>query len=101
MRAFALHVGSFALYNALIGYLLVNREETDARGLLLYTIALGLHFVVNDRALDEHHGALYPPGRALAARGVRHRRLAGGRGGGGRAGRGRGPTSSPSSPAAS
>ncbi len=59
VRAFALHVGSFALYNVLIAYLLVNREEGDLRGLVLYASAMALHFVVNDRALDEHHGELY------------------------------------------
>ena len=58
-RAFALHVGSFTLYNVLIGYLLVHREEPDLRGLLLYALAMALHFLVNDRALDEHHGRLY------------------------------------------
>lgn len=59
VRAFALHVGSFALYNVLIAYLLVNREEGDLRGLALYAVAMSLHFVVNDRGLDEHHGVLY------------------------------------------
>ena len=53
--AFALSVGSFALYNAVIGYLLVHREESGARSLLLFSIALGVHFVVNDFGLQEHH----------------------------------------------
>jgi hypothetical protein len=56
---FWLHIASFALYNALIGYLLVHREESDLRGLLLYALALGLHFIVNDRALQQHHGPRY------------------------------------------
>lgn len=71
VRAFALHVGSFTVFNVLIGYLLVNREEPDLRGLVLYAAAMSLHFIVNDRALDEHHGELYRRiGRWLLAGGV-------------------------------
>jgi hypothetical protein len=53
------HLGAFALYNLLIGYLLVQREDQSLGGLLLYGFALGLHFVINDQALREHHGDLY------------------------------------------
>jgi zinc transporter ZupT len=56
---FWLHLGSYAIYNALVGYLLVHRQEADLGGLAVYAIALGLHFVVNDQGLREHHGALY------------------------------------------
>lgn len=56
---FWVHIGSFALYNGLIGYLLLHREEMDVKGLILFTVALGLHFVVNDRGLASHHGRLY------------------------------------------
>ncbi len=56
---FWVHVASFALYNGLIGYLLLHREEMDVKGLVLFTTALGLHFVVNDRGLASHHGRLY------------------------------------------
>ncbi len=57
--AFWLHIGSFAAYNALIGYLLVHREEQDLRGLLFYTIAMALHFAVNDYGLRRDHRAAY------------------------------------------
>jgi hypothetical protein len=56
---FRLHLGSFALYNGLIGYLLVHREDPSMSGLVLYAIALGAHFVVNDRALQHIHGTDY------------------------------------------
>ncbi len=56
---FWLHIASFALYNALVGYLLVHSEEQDARGLLLFAIALALHFVVNDYGLQQDHGQTY------------------------------------------
>jgi hypothetical protein len=56
---FWVHLGAFAVYNMLVGYLVLHRREDDLRGLLLYAIALGLHFLVNDQSLREHHGALY------------------------------------------
>ena len=66
--AFALHIGSFAVYNALIGYLLVRGERSDV---LLYACAMGLHFVVNDQSLREHHKERYDRfGRWLLAASV-------------------------------
>lgn len=57
---FWLHVTAFAIYNFLIGYLL--RPEAGQEVLpdgALYTLAMGLHFLVNDRALFAHHGRIY------------------------------------------
>ncbi|MET1757150.1 hypothetical protein ABVV53_17040 [Novosphingobium sp. RD2P27] len=59
LGVFWLHLGAFAIYNVLIGYLLVHREEPDLRGLIIYAIAMGLHFVVNDQGLREQHGQVY------------------------------------------
>lgn len=56
------HLGSFALYNFLVGYLLVHREEQSVQGLALFAFALGVHFIVNDQALRAHHGNLYDKG---------------------------------------
>ncbi len=56
---FYLHIGSFALYNALVGYLLVHRQDQDGRSLLLFFIAIALHFLVNDAALRRHHKDTY------------------------------------------
>lgn len=53
------HVGSFALYNVLVGYLLLHREETGTKSLLLFGVAMGLHFLVNDWGLRHHHGDAY------------------------------------------
>lgn len=55
---FWLHVGSFALYNALIGYLLVHRED-DLHGLLFFCLAMAFHFLVNDHGLADHHHDVY------------------------------------------
>ncbi len=56
---FWIHVGSFAAYNALIGYLLVHREDPGALGLVLYATAMGLHMLVNDYGLRGHYGDAY------------------------------------------
>lgn len=52
---FWLHIGSFAAYNALVGYLLVHRPDADMSGLLLFWFAMLLHFVVNDFGLRQQH----------------------------------------------
>jgi hypothetical protein len=56
---FWVHTGSFALYNALIGYLLVHRYGEGIAALLVFALAMGVHFLVNDVALHEHHGDRY------------------------------------------
>lgn len=59
LPVFWLHLTVFAGYNALIGYLLVHREEGDVRGTALYAVAMAVHFAVNDQSLREAHGDIY------------------------------------------
>jgi hypothetical protein len=54
-----LHVGSFAAYSALIGYLLVERAERGPIALAAYGFAMALHFLIVDHSLREQHGRLY------------------------------------------
>lgn len=54
---FWVHVGSFAIYNGLIGRLLGHQEGIVP--LSTFTVAIGLHFIVNDYGLREIHGDLY------------------------------------------
>lgn len=56
---FWIHIGSFAAYNGLIGYLLLHREQTGIAALTTYFAAMALHFVVNDYGLRDHHGRAY------------------------------------------
>lgn len=56
---FWLHVSSFAAYNALIGYLLLHRIDAGVQALVLFSVAMALHFLVNDYSLREHHKAVY------------------------------------------
>jgi hypothetical protein len=58
-RVFWLHVASFAIYNVLIGYLLLHREEPGLQGLVLFAFVMAVHFVVNDYGLREDHKAAY------------------------------------------
>jgi zinc transporter ZupT len=54
---FWIHVGSFTAYNFLVGYTLHHRS--DLASLVLFTVALALHFVVNDSGLREHYSSRY------------------------------------------
>ncbi|MDX1622046.1 MAG: hypothetical protein R3320_13700 [Nitriliruptorales bacterium] len=66
-----LHLGSYAMYNAIVGYLLHDRVEDGAFVLLLFTIAMGVHFLVNDHGLREQLGQQYRSrGRWVVASGV-------------------------------
>lgn len=53
---FWIHVSSFAAYNAIVGYLLWDRELGS---LLLFSVAMALHFFVTDDGLRAHHGRTY------------------------------------------
>lgn len=56
---FWLHIVSFSIYNALIGYLLVHREEQNLKSLIFFSVAMGLHFLVNDFSLRRYHKNTY------------------------------------------
>ena len=54
-RVFALHLGAFALYNALIVYTMPLRLRTGVGFAVLFAVAMGLHFVLTDRGLAENY----------------------------------------------
>lgn len=56
---FRVHVGAFTLYNGIIGYLLIHRQPRTATSLVLFALAMGLHLLVNDHGLWEHHRGRY------------------------------------------
>jgi hypothetical protein len=58
-NAFSVHIGSFAIYNLLIGYLLVHREKAGLPALLVFFVAMATHFVTNDVGLRRHHQTRY------------------------------------------
>ncbi len=56
---FRLHVGAFAIYNGIIGWLLHDMVKEDLGDAVFMAVAIALHFVVNDNALRSHHRAAY------------------------------------------
>lgn len=56
---FWLHIASFALYNVLVGYLLQHRLDAGSAALLMFGLAMALHFLVNDHGLHAHHTHRY------------------------------------------
>jgi len=59
MKIFWLHIGSFGLYNVIIGYLLLHREEAGLGSLVFYFIAMALHFMASDFGLRQYHRHRY------------------------------------------
>ncbi|MBD0270007.1 MAG: hypothetical protein ICV77_17145 [Cyanobacteria bacterium Co-bin8] len=58
-EVFWLHIVAFALYNALIGYLLLHQEEPGFLEMVSFAVAIALHFAVNDYGLRVHHKKSY------------------------------------------
>ena len=66
---FWVHLGSYALYNAVITYTLPSTYRTGVLFAVLFTVAMALHFVLSDRGLEEHYGSRFdrrPPRLVLA-----------------------------------
>jgi hypothetical protein len=56
---FFLHIGGFALYGALVSYLMVRGITEEPAPITLYAVAMGLHFVSLAHSLLREHGAAY------------------------------------------
>ena len=69
-QVFYVHLGSFAIYNGVITYTMSSTYRTSVGFGILFTVAMGLHFVLSDRGLLENYGRLFdrwPPRLVLAA----------------------------------
>jgi hypothetical protein len=65
---FSLQIAAFAGYSSLIAYLLVHNIWTDARSLLLYSLAMAFHLLLVDHSLArERHGLYEKRGRWILA----------------------------------
>lgn len=70
-RLFWFHIAFFAAYNMMIGYLIASDPYQNGFRMLLYFIALGLHFFTNDWNLRRLHEEVYDRyGRHLLAAGI-------------------------------
>ena len=68
---FWLHLGSFAIYNAIVGEAMTRRAEEGVQTLIIFFVAMTMHFVVNDYGLQERHEHRYSSrGRWLLATAV-------------------------------
>jgi hypothetical protein len=56
---FLLHIGGFALYAGLVSYLMVRGIDEKTVPILLYGIAMGLHFFSVDLSMHNEHGSMY------------------------------------------
>lgn len=56
---FWLHISSFSVYNLIIGYLLLHREENGPVSLAIFGVAMALHFLTNDYGLRRDHRIRY------------------------------------------
>ncbi len=57
--AFWLSILSFVVLNAAIGYAVASPGDEAVEPLWTFALAMGLHFLVNDHSLVEHHGDRY------------------------------------------
>ena len=53
------HLMGFAAYSAMIGYLLVERAERGAASLIVYALAMSIHFLIVDHSMREEHNGVY------------------------------------------
>lgn len=58
-RAFYLSLGSYALFNFLVGYGIADPYNPEVKPLTLFTFAMGLHYFTNDYSLNASYGDLY------------------------------------------
>ena len=56
---FWLHMGWYGLYNAIIGALLLYGEQETVHGLVLYGMAIAIHFSTVDASMRRHHRQVY------------------------------------------
>ena len=56
---YRLSIASFVVQNGAIGYAVGSPGDQAVEPMWLFAVALGLHFLVNDHSLVEHHGDRY------------------------------------------
>ena len=56
---FWLSLVSYALFNFLVGYAVVDKDDPEVQPLFLFTFAMALHYFANDFSLNKAHGKEY------------------------------------------
>ena len=68
---FLIHIGGFAVYAAMVSYLMARGIGLAQASIALYAVAMGLHFLSVDHSLLREHAARYLwPGRYILAAAV-------------------------------
>lgn len=58
-RVFYLSISSYAFFNFLVGYAIVDPNDPEVQPLALFTFAMALHYFTNDFSLSQSHGKDY------------------------------------------
>lgn len=56
---FWLSLGSYTLFNFFVGYAVCDKNNSEVKPLVLFTIAMGLHYFVNDFSMSKEHPHTY------------------------------------------
>lgn len=56
---FWISLSSYALFNFLVGYAVVDKDNPEMQPLILFAFAMALHYFMNDYSLSEAHGEIY------------------------------------------
>jgi hypothetical protein len=56
---FWLSLSCYALFNFLVGYAVVDKDNPEVQPLILFTFAMALHYFMNDFSLNQDHGEIY------------------------------------------
>ncbi len=59
VASFWMTFGAYSLFNFLIGYAVSDKNDPEVQPLALFTIAMGLHYFINDYAISEKHEREY------------------------------------------
>ena len=58
-ESFWLSLASYAFFNFLVGYAVVDKDDPEVQPLVLFTFAMALHYFSNDFTLSQEHGKEY------------------------------------------
>lgn len=58
-KGYWLSLGSYAIFNFLVGYAVADKDDPEVQPLVLFTLAMALHFFTNDFSLSRTYEGIY------------------------------------------